>query len=171
MNNDSTFDFSRPNIDDVTLDRLLDSLPGFDPRAGFENRVMSRVLAPPPRWVLSMKRRARELVDTRRFRWIAAGLLTTSTVSVIVTTALVLTHFSTLSQAVDWTTANVGLPIWRAAVGYASEFARDAFAYSGPLLVSRDMALIAAAAAGAFLVFSAWMLLCLMRPNCLARTK
>ena len=148
MNNDSESDLSRPNIDDLTLDRHLASLPGFDPFVGFEDRVMSRVLVPPPRWVQSLKQNARSLIDTRRFRWLAAGLMTTSFVSLVVMTALV-----------------------RSFVGFASDSALNVFSISGPLLASRGSALLAAAAAVGFLVFSAGMLACLMSPKCLARSE
>ena len=148
MNNDSESDLSRPNIDDSTLDRHLASLPGFDPFEGFEDQVMSRVLVPPPRWVQNLKQSARSLLDTRRFRWLAAGLMTTSFVSLVVMTALV-----------------------RSFVGFASDSALNVFSISGPLLASRGSALLAAAATVGFLVFSAGMLVCLMSPKCLARSE
>lgn len=171
MNNDTESDLSRPNIDDSTLDRHLASLPGFNPFAGFEDRVMSRVLVPPPRWVQSLKQSARSLISTRRFRWIAAGLLTTSTVSLVVTMAFVWTNFSTVTRFVDWTTTTVGLPLWRSLVGLVSDSALDVFAFSAPLLETRETALIAAAAIVGILTFSTGMLVCLMSPKCLARSE
>jgi hypothetical protein len=171
MNNNSKSGSSRPNIDDLTLDRHLESLPGFDPFSGFEDRVMSRVLEPPPRWVQSIGLSVRSLIETRRVRWLAAGLMATSTISLIVATTFALTNFSTVSRGFDWMATTLALPIWRTFLGLASESARDAYAFSAPLLVSRDMALIASAAAVGVLAFSTLMLLCLMRPKCLARSE
>ena len=171
MNNDSESDLSRPNIDESTLDRHLASLPGFDPFVGFEDRVMSRVLVPPPRWVQSLKQNARSLIDTRRFRWLTAGLMTTSFVSLVVMTGLVWTNYSTVSHVVNRAAVTVGLPLWRSFVGFASDSALNIFSISGPLLASRGSALLAAAATVGFLVFSAGMLVCLMSPKCLARSE
>ena len=170
MNDDLDSIFSRPNMDDSTLDRHLNTLPGFDPYPGFEDRVMSRVLVPPPRWVQSLKRSARSLLETRRVRLLAAGLMTTSAISLVVATTFVLSNFSTVSRVVDWTTTTIGLPIWRAFVGHTSESVRGVFAFSAPLMASRDMALITSIAVVGILVISTLMLFCLMRPSCLARS-
>ena len=129
MNNNSESDFSRPNIDDSTLDRHLAALPGFDPFVGFEDRVMSRVLIPPPHWVQSLKQSARSLVDTRRFRWLAAGLMTTSTISLAVMTALVWTNYSTVSQAVNSATTTVGIPLWQSFVELTSHSVFNVFCF------------------------------------------
>ena len=168
MNNDSKTDNSRPNIDDSTLDRHLGSLLRFEPYPGFEDRVMSRVLAPPPQWVQIMKRRTRSLVETRRVRWLAAGLMTTSTISLVVATTLAFNNYSTVSRVVDWTTTTVGLPIWRAFLDMASQSARHVYAIASPFLVSRDMALVTLGAAVGLLALNTWMLFCLMRPKCMA---
>ena len=171
MNNDSKSDLSRPNIDDSTLDQHLESLPRFAPCAGFEDRVMSYVLVPPPQWVRSMQRSLHSLVQTRRFRWIAAGLMTTSTASLVVATTLVLSNFSAVSRVVGSATATVGLPIWRAFAGFFSNSARGVLAFSHPISTSRDAALIVSVAAVGVLVFSSLMLFCLMRPKCFARSE
>lgn len=171
MNNHSESDLSRPNIDDSTLDRHLASLPGFDPVVGFEDRVMSRVLVPPPHWVQSLKQSARSLVDTRRFRWLAAGLMTTSTVSLVVTAALVWTNYSTVSRVVNLAATTVGLPLWRSFVELTPDSVLSVFSFSGPLLASRGSALLTVAATVGFLAFSARMLACLMSPKCLARSE
>lgn len=171
MKNDSKMDFSRPNIDDAILDRQLRSLPRFAPYPGFEDRVMSRVLVPPPRWVQSVKRSARSLVETRRIRWLAAGLVVTSTISLVFVTTLLLNNFTTVSRAFGWMTTTVGLPIWRACLGLASESARSVYALLTTLQVSRTMALIVSAASLGFLAFNTWMLLWLMRPVRMTRSE
>ncbi len=171
MNDNPEADFSRPNIDDSTLDRHLASLPAFDPFVGFEDRVMSRVVVPPPRWVLDLKQRARAFLETRRFRWIAAGTLTTSAVSLVVATTLVWSNWSTVSKAMDRAAASLGSPIWQTFVGFASESAHDLLALSAPVLESRDMSLFVSAAAVGYMAFSALMLFCLMRPNCPTRSR
>lgn len=171
MNNNSESDLSRPNIDDSTLDRHLASLPGFDPFVGFEDRVMSRVLVPPPHWVQGLKQSARSLADTRRFRWLAAGLMTTSFVSLVVMTALVWTNYSTVSQVVNSAATTVGLPLWRSFVELTSNSVLNVFSFSDPLLASRGSALLTVAATVGFLAFSAGMLACLMSPKCLARSE
>jgi len=169
MTNDWKMNSSRPNIDDSILDRHLGSLPGFDPCPGFEDRVMSRVLVPPPRWMLSVRRSARWLVETRRIRWLATGLMATSMISLVLVTTLVLNNLSAVSRVLDWMTTTMGLPVWRAFLRLASESARDVYALLTPLPVSRTMALIASAASLGFLAFNTWMLLLLMRPKRITR--
>jgi hypothetical protein len=150
------------------LDRHLDSLPRFDPSPGFEDRVMSRVLVPPPSWIQSLQRGARSWVESRRIRWLAFGLLGTSTVSLTVLAILILAIPTPLSRAIDWMNSALGIPAWRAFIGIVSDSVRSVYVCLSPLQLSRSAALLVAVAAVGFLVIDVLALRLAMRPGRMA---
>lgn len=147
------------------LDRHLDSLPRFDPSPGFEDRVMSRVLVPPPSWIQSLQRGARSWVESRRIRWLAFGMLGTSTVSLTILAALILANPMPLSRAVAWINSALGIPVWRAFIGIVSDATLSLYVCLSPLQVSRTAALCVSVAAMGLLVIDVLALRLAMRPN------
>lgn len=171
MEEDSKHDFPRSRLEDSVLDRYLESLPGFDPYPGFEDRVMSRVYAPPPRWMQSVRGAVLSLVENRRARWVGAGLLATSAVTTVAVATFALNNLSTVSRLVDSAAARMWLPSWQAVLGLSTEAAREVYACGAPLFGSRGTVLMVSAAAVGFLIADALVLLCLMRPKCFTRSE
>lgn len=168
MTNDSETNSPRLNVDDAVLDLHLGSLPLFDPRPGFGGRVMARVVVPASDPLEVVIRSARSLIATRRIRWFAAGLLATYAISLAFVAGLLLNNSSSVDRVLEWMTGTVGLPLWRAFLGFASASAFWVYALLHPLFVSHGSALIAAAASLGFLAFNACMLIWLMRPGRMA---
>ena len=153
-----------PSDQDAVLDRYLESLPVLAPCPGFEERVMSRVLVPAPRWLQSMRRCGRSLVQRRRVWWLAGGLAGASAASVSIITALVMSNTAAISGFFGWVMSGVGLAVWRGTLGIASQFARDAYAVVSTLNVSGTGLFAAGVSSLALLAFNAWMLYRLMQP-------
>ncbi len=150
------------------LDRHLDSLPRFDPSPGFEDRVMTRVLVPPPSWIQSLQRGARSSVESRRIRWLAFGLLGTSAVSLTILSTLILANPTPLSRAIAWMNSALGIPAWRAFIGVVSDAVRGLYVCLSPLQLSRTAALFVSAVVMGLLVIDVLALRLAMRPNRMA---
>ncbi len=153
-----------PADEDPVVDRYLASLREFSPSTGFEDRVMSRVLMPAPRWLQSLKAHGRSLVETRRVWWLLGGFATTSVISVTVVGAFIAANAASVSTFVGWLLRSVGLPVWRAALGIVAGIAYDLYsAFNAPALSGSGLLAVGGASV-VLLTISAWSLLRLMQP-------
>ncbi len=147
---------------DASLDRLLETLPAFTPRPGFDDRVMARVRRPSPLAI----RRAQAMVRVlgSRGAWALAAASAAGTILWSSMAASWLTANSyAIRSGVAGLVAELAVPLWREILRSLLPAALSVVNYvlSGTLLP----AMFSAAVIGIFLPpVCAWGLHRLMRP-------
>ena len=143
---------------DAKLDRLLDSLPTWDPTPGFEHRVMAGVALPAPRWLLGVSRVTSSFGNRRRLWWLVGSFACSAAVFVAIASVLLHRNPVVVSNVTGWIVTNVGLPAWRATLGFVAGLARESMVVLAHLQITSSMLLTAGFLTLAFLSFNSWML-------------
>ncbi len=142
---------------DAKLDRLLDSLPTWDPTPGFEHRVMTSVTVPASSWLAGFSCVVSSFSNKRRLRWFAGAYACTAVIFLTFVSVLVHKNSVMVSNVSDWIVTSVGLPIWRGVLGFIAGFARESLALFAQRQISTSMLLAAGFLSLAFLSFNSWM--------------
>ncbi len=158
-----------PDEDDRALDALFQTMRSFSPHPGFEDRVMARVRTPSPVWLQRLQDWGRSIVESRRTRWVARGLVGSSVISITLVVSLLVTNGAEVSAFLGSQFGGVVLGVWRGALGLGSSVIRALYSAVGGGAVS-VMALLAIAALGSLaMLFNTWALYRLMQPRGAAR--
>lgn len=166
---DFTMNQTGRNDPDELLDRELALLGHFSPNTGFEDSIMSRVMLPAPRWVQSLTRRRRKLIESGKVWWLLGGLAGTSAVSISIVVALVTINSAAVTAFVGTAFQNVGIPAWRATLGLIAAIARDIYAATGSVAVSSSTLLASGAMVATGIAINALVLYKLMHHHGAAR--
>jgi hypothetical protein len=146
------------------LDRALASLPHFTPAAGFEDRVMAQVFTPAPMWIQQFRHWRDSLADTGRLRWLLGGLIGAAAVSMSALAAFVALNGAATRDSLGQFLTVVGLPIWRALLGFAAQVVADICVVAGSVAFPGGVWLAMGVGGCVTLMLDVWILLRLMQP-------
>ncbi len=168
---DFTMNPTDQNEPDDLLDRELALMGHFSPSADFEDSIMSQVMLPAPRWVQSLARRRRKLIETGKIWWLLGGFAGTSAVSISIVVTLVTVNSAAVAAFVGTAFQNVGIPAWRATLGLIAAIARDIYAATGSVAVSLSALLASGAILATGIAINALVLYKLMHHHGAAGTE
>ena len=148
-----------PAQEDPILHGYLTALPTYSPRAGFEDRVMSRVWQPAPAWVRPLTRSARAFAHPKHVWALAGGLAFTSCVFVTAMVALTVAYWMHVETAWRLFSSTIVLGTWSVVVHWTAATIAAAVRWFQLLDVGRVTLAVASCAATVVVLSSAWGLL------------
>lgn len=155
---------SAANNESSALDRALASLPHFSPAAGFEDRVMARVVTPVPMWIQRLRRWKGDLTETGRMRWLLGGLVAAPAVSLSALAVFVALNGGATLDSLSRLLTVVGLPVWRALLGVTAQVVRDVCAIVSSVALPAGAWVSIGVTACLSLMLDVWILRRLMQP-------
>jgi hypothetical protein len=145
-----------PAQEDPVVHGYLSSLQTFSPRAGFEDRVMSRVWQPVPAWLRPLVRRARTVAHPKRAWVLAGGLAFTSSVFVTALVVLVVSNWVHVETAWQLFSGTVLLGTWSVVIHWTAASVAAAVRWFQLLDVGRITLAVACCLATAVMLVSVW---------------
>lgn len=109
-----------PVEEDPVLHEYFASLAQFGPRAGFEDRVMSRVWQPTPAWLRPIVRTVRGLTHPKRAWAIAGTLAVTSSVFVAIVVTLAIANWMHVETGWRLFSGTVVIGTWSVVVHWSA---------------------------------------------------